>query len=342
MKKALITGITGQDGSYLAELLLEKGYEVHGIIRRSSSFNTGRIDHIINNKQYNDQFFYHHGDVTDASSLNRLLVKIQPNEIYNLAAQSHVQVSFEIPDYTAQVDALGTLRFLDAIRETNLETKFYQASTSELFGKVQESPQNETTPFYPRSPYGVAKLYAYWIIVNYRESYDLFACNGILFNHESPVRGETFVTRKIVIGLCKIKLKKQKTLFLGNLSARRDWGHAKDYVEAMWKMMQKKIPSDYVISTGKQYTVKQFVNLVLKKLNIKFKWKGKGFNEKCFDQNGNCIIACDKEYFRPLEVDTLLGDSRKAKKELKWKPKISLKKLVNEMVNFDLKKLIND
>ena len=273
-----------------------------------------------------------------------IIEKIQPNEIYNLGAQSHVAVSFETPEYTADTVGLGALRILEAIRICGLEKKvrFYQASTSELYGKVQEVPQKESTPFYPRSPYAIAKLYAYWVTINYREAYGIYACNGILFNHESPVRGETFVTRKIVIGLCKIKLKKQKTLFLGNLNARRDWGHAKDYVEAMWKMMQKKIPSDYVVSTGKQYTVKQFVNLVLKELKIKFKWKGKGFNEKCFDQNGNCIIACDKEYFRPLEVDTLLGDSRKAKKELKWKPKISLKKLVNEMVNFDLKKLIND
>ena len=273
-----------------------------------------------------------------------LIKKIKPSEIYNLAAQSHVSVSFEVPEYTANADAIGALRILEAIKFHGFEkiTKFYQAGTSEMYGKVKEIPQSEKTSFYPRSPYGVAKVYAHWITVNYREAYDIFACNGILFNHESPVRGETFVTRKIVIGLCKIKLKKQKTLFLGNLSARRDWGHAKDYVEAMWKMMQKKTPSDYVISTGKQYTVKQFVNLVLNELKISFKWKGKGINEKCFDQNGKCIVACDKEYFRPLEVDTLLGDSRKARRELKWKPKISIQDLVNEMVNFDLKKLTND
>ena len=344
-KGALIFGITGQDGSYLSTFLIKKGYLVHGVKRRSSSLNTSRIDHIYQDPHEKKRnFFLHYGDVTDAISVSSLIKKIKPNEIYNLAAQSHVSVSFEVPEYTANADAIGALRILEAIKFHGFEkiTKFYQAGTSEMYGKVKQIPQNEKTPFYPRSPYGVAKVYAHWITINYREAYNIFACNGILFNHESPVRGETFVTRKIVIGLCKIKLKKQKTLFLGNLSARRDWGHAKDYVEAMWKMMQKKIPSDYVISTGKQYTVKQFVNLVLKELNIKFKWKGKGFNEKCFDQNGNCIIACDKEYFRPLEVDTLLGDSRKAKKELKWKPKISLKKLVNEMVNFDLKKLIND
>ena len=344
-KVALIFGVTGQDGSYLSTLLIKKGYLVHGVKRRSSSLNTSRIDHIYQDPHEKKRnFFLHYGDVTDAISVSSLIKKIKPNEIYNLAAQSHVSVSFEVPEYTANADAIGTLRILEAIKFHGFEkiTKFYQAGTSEMYGKVKQIPQNEKTPFYPRSPYGVAKVYAHWITINYREAYNIFACNGILFNHESPVRGETFVTRKIVIGLCKIKLKKQKTLFLGNLNARRDWGHAKDYVEAMWKMMQKKIPSDYVISTGKQYTVKQFVNLVLKELNIKFKWKGKDFNEKCFDQNGNCIIACDKEYFRPLEVDTLLGDSRKAKKELKWKPKISLKKLVNEMVNFDLKKLIND
>ena len=344
-KVALIFGVTGQDGSYLSTFLIKKGYLVHGVKRRSSSLNTSRIDHIYQDPfEKKRNFFLHYGDVTDAISVSSLIKKIKPNEIYNLAAQSHVSVSFEVPEYTANADAIGALRILEAIKFHGFEkiTKFYQAGTSEMYGKVKEIPQNEKTSFYPRSPYGVAKVYAHWITVNYREAYNIFACNGILFNHESPVRGETFVTRKIVIGLCKIKLKKQKTLFLGNLSARRDWGHAKDYVEAMWKMMQKKIPSDYVISTGKQCTVKQFVNLVLNELNIKFKWKGKGINEKCFDQNENCIIACDKEYFRPLEVDTLLGDSRKAKKELKWKPKINLKKLVKEMVNFDLKKLTND
>ena len=347
MKKkiALIFGVTGQDGSYLAEFLTKKGYLVHGVKRRSSSFNTGRIDHIYQDPfEKKRNFFLHYGDVTDAISVSSLIKKIKPNEIYNLAAQSHVSVSFEVPEYTANADAIGALRILEAIKFHGFEkkTKFYQAGTSEMFGKVKEIPQNEKTPFYPRSPYGVAKVYAHWITVNYREAYKIFACNGILFNHESPVRGETFVTRKIVIGLCKIKLKKQKTLFLGNLSAKRDWGHAKDYVEAMWKMLQKKNPSDYVISTGKQYTVKQFVNLVLNELNIKFKWKGKGINEKCYDTNGKCIVACDREYFRPLEVDTLLGNSRKARKELKWTPKTSIKVLVKEMVNFDLKKLIHD
>ena len=341
----MIFGVTGQDGAYLSEFLLKKGYYVHGVKRRSSSFNTGRIDHIYQDPFENKRnFFLHYGDVTDAISVSSLIKKIKPNEIYNLAAQSHVSVSFEVPEYTANADAIGALRILEAIKFHGYEkiTKFYQAGTSEMFGKVREIPQNEKTPFYPRSPYGVAKVYAHWITVNYREAYNIFACNGILFNHESPVRGETFVTRKIVIGLCKIKLKKQKTLFLGNLSAKRDWGHARDYVEAMWKMLQKKTPSDYVISTGKQYTVKQFVNLALKELNIKYTWKGKGINEKCFDQSGNCIVACDKEYFRPLEVDTLLGNSKKAKKELNWKPKTSINNLVKEMVKFDLKKLIND
>jgi GDPmannose 4,6-dehydratase len=344
-KVALIFGVTGQDGSYLSELLIKKGYLVHGVKRRSSSFNTGRIDHIYQDRfEKKRNFFLHYGDVTDAISVSSLIKQIKPSEIYNLAAQSHVSVSFEVPEYTANADAIGALRILEAIKFHGFEkiTKFYQAGTSEMFGKVSEIPQNEKTPFYPRSPYGVAKVYAHWITVNYREAYNIFACNGILFNHESPVRGETFVTRKIVIGLCKIKLKKQKTLFLGNLYAKRDWGHARDYVEAMWKMLQKKNPSDYVISTGKQYTVKQFVNLVLNELNIRYVWKGKGINEKCFDLNGKCIVACDKEYFRPLEVDTLLGNSKKAKKELNWKPKTSIKNLVKEMVNFDLKKLIND
>ena len=344
-KVALIFGVTGQDGSYLASFLIRKGYLVHGVKRRSSSLNTSRVDHIYQDPfTKNRNFFLHYGDVTDAISVSSLIKKIKPSEIYNLAAQSHVSVSFEVPEYTANADAIGALRILEAIKFHGFEkiTKFYQAGTSEMYGKVKETPQSEKTPFYPRSPYGVAKVYAHWITVNYREAYSIFACNGILFNHESPVRGETFVTRKVVIGLCKIKLKKQKTLYLGNLNAKRDWGHARDYVEAMWKMMQKKTPSDYVISTGKQYTVKQFVNLVLKELKINFRWKGKGINEKCFDEKGNCIVACDKEYFRPLEVDTLLGDSRKAKRELKWQPKMSIKKLVSEMVNFDLKKLMND
>ena len=347
MKKkiALIFGVTGQDGAYLSEFLLRKGYHVHGVKRRSSSFNTGRIDHIYQDPFENKRnFFLHYGDVTDAISVSSLIKKIKPIEIYNLAAQSHVSVSFEVPEYTANADAIGALRILEAIKFHGFEkkTKFYQAGTSEMFGKVREIPQSEKTPFYPRSPYGVAKVYAHWITVNYREAYKIFACNGILFNHESPVRGETFVTRKIVIGLCKIKLKKQKILFLGNLNAKRDWGHARDYIEAMWKMLQKKKPSDYVISTGKQFTVKQFVNLVLQELKIKYRWRGKGINERCYNENGNCIVACDKEYFRPLEVDTLLGNSKKARKELKWKPKTSIKTLVKEMVNFDLKKLIND
>ena len=347
MKKkiALIFGVTGQDGSYLSEFLIKKGYLVHGVKRRSSSFNTGRIDHIYQDPfEKKRNFFLHYGDITDAISVSTLIKKIKPNEIYNLAAQSHVSVSFEVPEYTANADAIGALRILEAIKFHGYEkiTKFYQAGTSEMFGKVREVPQTEKTPFYPRSPYGVAKVYAHWITVNYREAYKIFACNGILFNHESPVRGETFVTRKIVLGLCNIKLKKQKILYLGNLNAKRDWGHARDYVEAMWKMLQKKKPSDYVISTGKQYTVKQFVNLVLQELSIKYRWRGKGINEKCYDSDNNCIVACDKEYFRPLEVDTLLGNSRKARRELKWKPKTSIKTLVREMVNFDLKKLIHD
>ena len=300
MKKkiALIFGVTGQDGSYLSSFLIKKGYLVHGVKRRSSSLNTSRIDHLYQDPfEKKRNFFLHYGDVTDAISVSSLIKKIKPTEIYNLAAQSHVSVSFEVPEYTANADAIGTLRILEAIKFHGFEkiTKFYQAGTSEMYGRVKEIPQSEKTPFYPRSPYGVAKVYAHWITINYREAYNIFACNGILFNHESPVRGETFVTRKIVIGLCKIKLKKQKTLYLGNLSAKRDWGHAKDYVEAMWKMMQKKIPSDYVISTGKQYTVKNFVNLVLQELNIEFKWKGKGINEKCYDKKGNCIVASDKE-----------------------------------------------
>jgi len=343
-KIALIFGVTGQDGSYLAEFLIKKGYYVHGVKRRSSSFNTGRLDHLYQDPHEKKRnFFLHFGDVTDAISVSSLIKKIKPSEIYNLAAQSHVAVSFEVPEYTANADAIGALRILEAIKFHGFEkiTKFYQAGTSEMFGKVKEIPQNEKTPFYPRSPYGVAKVYAHWITVNYREAYNIFACNGILFNHESPVRGETFVTRKIVVALCKIKNGLQKKLYLGNLDAKRDWGHAKDYVEAMWKMMQKKKPSDYVISTGKQHTVKQFVNFVLNELNIKYYWKGKGAKSKCFDKNDNCIIECDKEYFRPLEVDTLLGDSKKARKELKWKPKINVKTLVKEMVNSELTRLIN-
>ncbi len=313
---------------------------MHGVKRRSSSLNTGRVDHIYQDPhERTRKFILHYGDVTDAISVSSLIKKIKPNEVYNLAAQSHVAVSFEVPEYTANADAIGALRILEAIRFHKLQkhTKFYQAGTSEMFGKVQETPQNEKTPFYPRSPYGVAKVYAHWITINYREAYNIFACSGILFNHESPVRGETFVTKKIVSALCKIKLKKQKKLFLGNLNAKRDWGHARDYVEAMWKMLQKNKPEDYVISTGKQYSVKQFVELVLRELKIKYFWKGKGINSKCFDKEGNCIVECDKAYYRPLEVDTLLGNSNKAKRDLKWKPKTSIKMLVKEMVDFEFK-----
>jgi len=340
MKKALITGITGQDGSYLAEILLEKGYEVHGLVRRSSSFNTGRIDHIINDEKYEKQFFFHHGDVTDASNLNRILESIEPDEIYNLAAQSHVQVSFEIPDYTAQVDALGTLRFLDAIRETRLETKFYQASTSELFGKVQEVPQSEKTPFYPRSPYGVAKLYGYWIIVNYREAYNLFACNGILFNHESPRRGETFVTRKITRAAARIKEGLQDKLLLGNLNAKRDWGYAPEYCEGMWRILQQDTPEDFVLATGKQHSVKEFVELSFKELDIQISWQGEGESEVGINTNtGKEIVGIDTKYYRPTEVDTLLGDATKAKEILGWEAKTPLSELVKKMVHSDWKKV---
>ena len=345
MKKkiALIFGITGQDGSYLAEFLLKKNYIVHGVKRRSSSFNTGRIDHLYQDPhERKRKFILHYGDITDAISVSSIIKNIKPDEIYNLAAQSHVAVSFEVPEYTANADGIGALRILEAIKFHGFEkkTKFYQAGTSEMFGKVIQIPQTEKTPFYPRSPYGVAKVYAHWITVNYREAFNIFACNGILFNHESPVRGETFVTKKIIMALCRIKLKKQKKLFLGNLDAKRDWGHAKDYVEAMWKMLQKKTPDDYVISTGKQYSVKDFINLSLKELNIKYYWKGKGIHQKCYDEKGNCFIECDKEYFRPLEVDTLLGDSSKARKELNWKPKIKIKMLVKEMVSEELSNLL--
>ena len=341
-KVALIFGITGQDGSYLADFLLKKNYTVHGIKRRSSSFNTARIDHLYQDPhEKKRKFILHYGDITDAISVSSLIKNIKPDEIYNLAAQSHVAVSFEVPEYTASADGIGALRILEAIKFHGFEkkTKFYQAGTSEMFGKVVEIPQTEKTPFYPRSPYGVAKVYAHWITVNYREAYNIFACNGILFNHESPVRGETFVTKKIIMGLCRIKTGKQKKIFLGNLSAKRDWGHAKDYVEAMWKMLQRKKPKDYVISTGKQYSVKDFINLSLKELKIKYYWKGKGINEKCYNDKGNCIIECDKEYFRPLEVDTLLGNSSKARKELNWKPKFNITDLVKEMVKEELKNL---
>ena len=347
MKKkiALIFGVTGQDGSYLSELLIKKGYLVHGVKRRSSSLNTSRVDHIYQDPfEKNRNFFLHYGDVTDAISVSALIKILKPDEIYNLAAQSHVAVSFEVPEYTANADAIGVVRILEAIKFHNLikKTKFYQAGTSEMYGKVRETPQNEKTPFYPRSPYGVAKVYAHWITVNYREAYNIFACNGILFNHESPRRGETFVTKKIVSALVNIKFGKQKRLYLGNVNAKRDWGHAKDYVYAMWRMLQTKEPSDYVIATGKQYSVKEFVNLVLRELRIEFKWKGTGFDSKCFDKKGNCIVACSKEYFRPLEVDTLLGDASKAKKELKWTPKVKIKELVKDMVNSELSKFNND
>ncbi len=342
MKKALITGVTGQDGSYLAELLLNKGYEVHGIIRRSSTFNTSRIDHIINNEENVDRFFFYHGDVTDTSNLNRLLEKVNPDEIYNLAAQSHVQVSFEIPDYTAQVDALGTLRFLDAIRETRIKTKFYQASTSELFGKVQEIPQTEKTPFYPRSPYAVAKLYGYWIIVNYREAYNLFACNGILFNHESPRRGETFVTRKITQAAAKIKHGMQETLSLGNLDSLRDWGYAPEYCEGMWLMLQQKQADDYVLATGTQHSVREFVQLSFQEVGINIEWEGKGVNEVGVNSgNGKKIITVNEKYYRPTEVETLLGDPSKAKKALGWASKTSLPDLVKIMVKHDVEKTQN-
>jgi len=340
MKKALITGITGQDGAYLAEFLLEKGYEVHGIKRRSSLFNTNRIDHLYQDPHdKNPRFILHHGDLTDSSSLIRIVQEVQPDEIYNLAAQSHVAVSFEEPEYTANSDALGALRILEAIRILGLEkkTKYYQASTSELFGEVQETPQNEKTPFHPRSPYAVAKLYAYWITINYREAYSIYACNGILFNHESPIRGETFVTRKITRALARIKLGLQDNLFLGNMDAKRDWGHAKDYVEMQWLMLQQDKPEDFTISTGVQYSVRDFVNLAAKELDIELKWDGRGVNETGTDvATGKIIIRVDPRYFRPTEVETLLGDSTKAREKLGWTPKISFQELVKEMVTCDL------
>lgn len=340
LKKALITGITGQDGSYLAEFLLQKGYEVHGIKRRTSLFNTDRIDHLYQDPHVNNRrFVLHHGDMTDSSSLIRIIQQVQPDEIYNLAAQSHVAVSFEEPEYTANADALGALRILEAIRILGLEkhTRYYQASTSELFGKVQTVPQNELTPFYPRSPYAVAKLYAHWITINYREAYGIFACNGILFNHESPVRGETFVTRKITRALSRILLGMQDCLYLGNLDAKRDWGHAKDYVEMQWLMLQQETPDDYVIATGEQYSVREFVNLVALELGIQLRWQGTGVNEKGIDEKtGVCLIAVDPRYYRPTEVETLLGDATKAKQKLGWSPKISFEALVKEMVQEDL------
>ena len=345
-KTALIFGITGQDGSYLAEFLLKKKYVVHGVIRRSSSFNTGRIDHLYQDPHEKKRnFVLHYGDVTDAISVSSILNKIKPNEIYNLAAQSHVAVSFEVPEYTANADAIGALRILEAIKFHRLEKtcKFYQAGTSEMYGKVREVPQTEKTPFYPRSPYGVAKVYAHWITVNYREAYNIFASNGILFNHESPLRGETFVTKKIVKALVKIKYGKQDRLYLGNLDAKRDWGHARDYVEAMWKILQYKQPDDFVISTGKQYSVRQFVNLVAKTIDLKLKWRGKGFNEKAINQdNDKVVLSIDKKYYRPLDVNSLLGNSKKAKIKLKWFPKTTIQKLVKEMVDFEEKNFLND
>ena len=341
MKKALITGITGQDGAYLAELLLDKGYEVHGIKRRSSSFNTGRIDHLYQDPHENNvNLLLHHGDLTDSSSLIRVIQQVQPDEIYNLAAQSHVAVSFEEPEYTANSDALGALRILEAIRILGLEekTRFYQASTSELFGKAKEMPQKETTQFYPRSPYAVAKLYAYWITINYREAYGIYACNGILFNHESPIRGETFVTRKITRALARIKLGLQKRLYLGNLEAKRDWGHARDYVEMQWLMLQQNEPEDFCIATGVHYSVRDFVNIVAQELEINIQWKGSGIDEIGIDTStGNTIVSVDARYFRPTEVETLLGDATKAKEKLGWEPKISFDEMVKEMTAADLK-----
>lgn len=339
-KKALIFGVTGQDGSYLSKFLLKKGYIVHGIKRRISNLNTTRIDDIYSEPFSNNKnFILHYGDLTDSLSIYNIIKKVKPAEIYNLAAQSHVAVSFEIPSYTVSTDALGTLKILESIKEIDKKIKFYQAGSSEMFGKVIEIPQTEKTPFYPRSPYAVAKVFSHWMTVNYRESYGLFASNGILFNHESPTRGETFVTRKIVKALCRIKNRKQKKLYLGNLYAKRDWGHAEDYVEAMWKMLQCKKPDDFVICTGKQYSIKNFVNLVAKSLDLKIKWKGKGLNEKAYDQNNKPIIECSKKYFRPSEVDTLLGDYSKAKKLLKWQPKKDINYLINEMIECEIKTL---
>jgi GDPmannose 4,6-dehydratase len=367
-KKVLITGITGQDGSYLTEILLNKGYEVHGIIRRSSSFNTGRIDHLYSDKNILDKtLFLHYGDVTDTSNLNRLLEKTQPNEIYNLAAQSHVKVSFEIPEYTAEVDAMGTLRFLDAIRETGLNTKFYQASTSELFGKVQTIPQNEDTPFYPRSPYGVAKIYGYWIVKNYREAYNLFACNGILFNHESPKRGETFVTRKITRAVSRIICGLQSNFSLGNLNAKRDWGYAPEFCEGMWRILQQNIPDDYVLATGETHTVREFVDYAFRYCGLEIEWKGENENEKGYIKSinkewitdslstmgdlyfnlilkyikkGDMVVYVDKNYYRPTEVDLLIGDASKAKKILGWEPKTKLEELVKIMITSDIEKVL--
>lgn len=341
MKTALITGITGQDGSYLAELLLEKGYAVHGIIRRSSSFNTGRIDHLYNDPNiYNESLFLHYGDLTDSSNLNRLLEKIDPDEVYNLAAQSHVKVSFEVPEYTAEVDAVGTLRFLDAIKETGVKTRFYQASTSELYGKVQEIPQSETTPFYPRSPYAVAKIYGYWIVVNYREAYNIFASNGILFNHESPRRGETFVTRKITRAAARIKEGLQDRLVLGNMDAKRDWGYAPEYVDAMWRMLQQDKPDDFVVATGETHTVREFTEIAFRELGIELRWEGAAENETGIDvASGNVLVEVSPRYYRPTEVELLIGDPSKAKAKLGWEPQVKFEELVKIMVNADLEKV---
>jgi len=344
-KAALITGITGQDGSYLAEFLLAKGYEVHGIKRRASLFNTDRIDHIYQDPHTPDSnLVLHYGDLSDTSNLTRILQHVQPDEVYNLGAMSHVAVSFESPEYTADVDGMGTLRLLEAIRILGLEkkTRFYQASTSELYGVAQETPQRETTPFYPRSPYAVAKLYAYWITVNYREAYGMYACNGILFNHESPRRGETFVTRKITRALARIKLRLQECLYLGNLNALRDWGHAKDYVEVQWLMLQQDKPEDFVIATGVQYSVRDFVNAAAKELGMAIIWRGVGVEEKGYDASGKCIVEVDPRYFRPAEVETLLGNASKAKNKLGWTPKISFDELVSEMVREDFKSAERD
>ena len=339
MKKALITGITGQDGAYLAEFLLNKGYEVHGIKRRASLFNTDRIDHLYQDPHEKDcRFILHYGDLTDSSSLIQVIEKVKPDELYNLAAQSHVAVSFEQPEYTANADALGALRLLEAIRILGLtqKTRFYQASTSELYGLVQQVPQNEKTPFYPRSPYGVAKLYAYWITVNYREAYGIYACNGILYNHESPLRGETFITRKITRALSRIKLSLQDCLYVGNLNARRDWGHAKDYVEIQWLMLQQEAPEDFVIATGEQHSVRDFINRAASVLDIQVNWKGSGVDEKAYDQHGKCIVAIDPRYFRPSEVESLLGDASRARAKLGWTPGTTFDELVREMVEKDL------
>lgn len=345
MKIALITGITGQDGTYLAELLLNKGYIVHGIKRRSSLFNTDRIDHLYQDPHISHRnFILHHGDLTDSTNLIRIIKNVEPDEIYNLAAMSHVAVSFETPEYTANADALGALRILEAIRLLGFEkkTKFYQASTSELYGLVQEMPQKETTPFYPRSPYAVAKLYAYWITVNYREAYGIYACNGILFNHESPIRGETFVTRKITRALARIKLGLQNCLYLGNLDAKRDWGHARDFVEMQWLMLQQDEPEDFVIATGKQYSVRDFVNIAAAEIGIQITWQGEGVEEVGIDANGREIVRVDERYFRPAEVETLLGDPSKAKAKLGWSPRTSFRELVAEMIHADLESAKRD